>query len=49
MQYRKHRIPLVPSQLSRGVTERIDMFGTPVIPMYEDEVREGARSLIVDE
>ena len=49
MQYRRHRIPLVPSQLSRGVTERIDMFGTPVIPMYEDEVREGARSLIVDE
>ena len=32
MQYRRHRIPLVPSQLSRGVTERIDMFGTPVIP-----------------
>ncbi len=49
MQYRKHRIPLVPSKLARGVTERIDMFGTPVIPMYEDEVREGARSLIVDE
>ncbi len=49
MQYRKHRIPLVPSKLARGVTERIDMFGTPVIPMYEHEVREGARSLIVDE
>ena len=49
MQYRKHRTPLVPSQLSRGVTERIDMFGTPVISIYEDEVREGARSLIVDE
>jgi len=49
MQCRKHRIPLVPSALARGVTERIDMFGTPVIPMYEDEVREGARSLLVDE
>jgi N-methylhydantoinase A/oxoprolinase/acetone carboxylase beta subunit len=49
MQYRKHRTPLVPSKLARGVTERIDMFGTPVIPMYEDEVREGARSLLVDE
>jgi len=49
MQYRKHRVPLVPSSLARGVTERIDMFGTPVIPMYEHEVREGARSLIVDE
>jgi N-methylhydantoinase A/oxoprolinase/acetone carboxylase beta subunit len=49
MQYRRHRIPLVPSKLARGVTERIDMFGTPVIPMYEHEVREGARSLLVDE
>jgi len=49
MQYRKHRIPLVPSALARGVTERIDMFGTPVIPMYEHEVRQGARELIVDE
>ncbi len=49
MQYRKHRIPLVPSQLARGVTERIDMFGTPVIPMYEEEARKGARELIVDE
>jgi N-methylhydantoinase A/oxoprolinase/acetone carboxylase beta subunit len=49
MQYRKHRIPLVPSRLARGVTERIDMFGAAVIPMYEHEVREGARSLIVDE
>ena len=49
MQYRKHRIPLVPSQLARGVTERIDMFGTPVIPMYEHEARQGARELIVDE
>ncbi|MCP4035644.1 MAG: hydantoinase/oxoprolinase family protein [bacterium] len=49
MQYRRHRTPLVPSQLARGVTERIDMFGTPVIPMYEDEVRQGARELLVDE
>ena len=49
MQYRRHRTPLVPSQLARGVTERIDMFGTPVIPIYEDEVRQGARELIADE
>ncbi|MBW1757746.1 MAG: hydantoinase/oxoprolinase family protein, partial [Deltaproteobacteria bacterium] len=27
MQYRKHREPLVPRKLARGVTERIDMFG----------------------
>lgn len=49
MQYRRHRTPLVPRRLSRGVTERIDMFGTPVIPIYEHEVREGARQLVVDE
>jgi acetone carboxylase beta subunit len=49
MQYRKHREPLVPRKLARGVTERIDMFGTPVIPMYEHEVREGVRELLVDE
>jgi acetone carboxylase beta subunit len=49
MQHRRHREPLVPSKLARGVTERIDMFGTAVIPMYEEEVRKGARELIVDE
>jgi len=49
MQYRRHRVPLVPSSLSRGATERIDMFGTPVIPLYEEEVRQGARELIEDE
>lgn len=49
MQYRKHRIPLVPREQARGVTERIDMFGTPVIPMYEHEVEQGARELLVDE
>ncbi|MAG29948.1 MAG: hypothetical protein CL908_03525 [Deltaproteobacteria bacterium] len=49
MQWRKHRTPLVPSKLARGVTERIDMFGTPVIPIYEHEVLQGARELIVDE
>jgi N-methylhydantoinase A/oxoprolinase/acetone carboxylase beta subunit len=49
MQYRKHRTPLVPREQARGVTERIDMFGTPVIPMYEHEVEQGARELLVDE
>lgn len=49
MQYRKHRIPLVPRKLARGVTERIDMFGEVVIPMYEAEVEKGIRELIVDE
>ncbi|KAA0236202.1 MAG: Acetone carboxylase beta subunit [Acidimicrobiales bacterium] len=49
MQYRKHRIPLVPRALARGVTERIDMFGTPVIPIYEHEVEQGVRELLADE
>ncbi len=49
MQYRKHRIPLVPSNQARGATERIDMFGTPVIPLYEHEVEQGIRELLVDE
>ena len=47
MQYRKHRTPLVPRKLTRGITERIDMFGTPVIPMYEFEVEKAARELII--
>ncbi|MEZ5171314.1 MAG: hydantoinase/oxoprolinase family protein [Acidimicrobiia bacterium] len=49
MQYRKHRIPLVPREQARGVTERIDMFGQPVIPLYEHDVEQGARELLVDE
>lgn len=49
MQYRKHRTPLVPRNQARGVTERIDMFGTPVIPLYEHEVEQGVRELLVDE
>ncbi len=49
MQYRKHRTPLVPRAQSRGVTERIDMFGTPVIPLYEHEVEQGIRELVIDE
>jgi N-methylhydantoinase A/oxoprolinase/acetone carboxylase beta subunit len=49
MQYRKHRIPLVPRNQARGVTERIDMFGQPVIPLYEKEVEQGVRELLEDE
>lgn len=49
MQYRKHRTPLVPRRLARGVTERVDMFGQLVIPMYEHEVAQGVRELLVDE
>ena len=48
MQYRKHREPLVPRSMTRGVTERIDMFGQPVIPMYEHEVESGVRELLAE-
>ena len=46
MQYRKHRVPLVPRRLTRGVTERIDLFGQVVIPLYEHEVERGVRELL---
>ena len=46
MQYRKHRVPLVPRRLTRGVTERIDLFGQVVIPLYEHEVEQGVRDLL---
>jgi acetone carboxylase, beta subunit len=48
MQYRKHRRPLVPRKLTRGVTERVDMFGRTVIPLYEHEVERGVRELLAD-
>jgi acetone carboxylase beta subunit len=46
MQYRKHRQPLVPRKLTRGATERIDMFGQPIIPLYEHEVEQGVAELL---
>ena len=49
MQYRKHRQPLVPRKLTRGVTERIDMFGQPVIPMYEHEAKLAAEGLLAED
>ena len=48
MQYRKHRQPLVPRKLTRGVTERIDMFGQEVIPVYEHEVDAAVRELLAE-
>ena len=46
MQYRKHRQPLVPRRLTRGVTERIDLFAQEVIPLYEHEVEQAVRELL---
>lgn len=38
--------PLVPRQLTRGVVERVDMFGSVVIPLREETARAAARELI---
>ncbi|GAB6933169.1 hydantoinase/oxoprolinase family protein [Calditerricola satsumensis] len=38
--------PLVPRELTFGVTERIDMFGNIVIPLREEEAYEAARKLV---
>lgn len=38
--------PLVPRELTFGVTERIDMFGNIVIPLREEEAYEAARNLV---
>lgn len=42
----QHPDPLVPRNLIRGVTERIDQFGTEVAPVYEDEVVTGVEELL---
>jgi len=41
-----HNPPLVPRHLVKGATERIDLFGKVVVPLYEHEVREAAKELI---
>ncbi len=38
--------PLVPRKWTRGVTERIDLFGNVVIPLYEHEVEPMVRELV---
>jgi acetone carboxylase beta subunit len=38
--------PLVPRDLTFGVTERVDMFGRVVIPLREQEAFEAARQLV---
>ncbi len=42
-----HPEPLTPRRWIHGVTERIDMFGETVIPLYEAEVQQAARELLV--
>jgi acetone carboxylase beta subunit len=38
--------PLVPRNLTRGVTERVDLFGNVVIPLYEHEVEQTVVDLL---
>src|SRR3989441_8442657 len=41
-----HPEPLTPKRWIHGITERIDMFGDPVIPLYEAQVQQAARDLL---
>ena len=41
-----HPEPLTPKRWIHGITERIDMFGDQVIPLYEAEVQQAARELL---
>ena len=44
-----HNEPLIPRHLVRGATERIDLFGAPIIPLYEHEVVEAVEELLEKE
>lgn len=41
--------PMVPMQQVRGVTERMDSLGKPVIPLYENEVEPAFRDLVLNQ
>jgi N-methylhydantoinase A/acetone carboxylase beta subunit len=43
-----HNEPLVPRELIRGVRERVDLFGEPAIPLYEDEARRAVEALVAE-
>lgn len=38
--------PLVPRKWTVGVTERVDLFGNVVIPLYEDDIRPAIQKLL---
>lgn len=42
----EHPEPLVPRENINGVRERMNMFGQPVIDLYEEEVREAVHDLL---
>lgn len=41
-----HNEPFVPRKYIRGITERVSIFGEPLIPLYEHEVEEAANYLL---
>lgn len=41
-----HNEPFIPLKLIRGVTERINIRGEVIIPLYEDEVKEAVSDLL---
>ncbi len=41
-----HNQPLVPRERIRGVSERIDLFGDVIIPLYEHEVEQAVTELL---
>lgn len=41
-----HNDPFIPRKYIKGVTERISIFGEPLIPLYEEDVREAANYLL---
>lgn len=45
----KNPDPLVPRRRIRGVTERIDQFGTIAIPLYEKEIVAGVKELVEED
>lgn len=42
----RYEPPIVPRSLTRGVTERVDLFGNVVIPLYEHEVEPAVQELL---
>ena len=42
----KHPEPLIPRNQIRGVRERVDVKGNTLVPLYEDDVREGVSDLL---
>lgn len=42
----RHLPPLVPRSRIHGVTERVDSLGAEVVPLREDDIRDGVRELV---